>query len=162
MGPSGAVVLCISRYSSKCFKTWGKIKDWFFMFMFWNRLFYHKKTDRWKVSIMLWNTSFQVAFFVCLSGDNRGWLQAGFIIQPIWHLVYPERQTYSVSASPVGWRLWLATDVLNYWSGWLLLILLSYYWFTAGVLVGSVVFECCVLGIPSLLRSGDSKIPWAE
>lgn len=41
-------------------------------------------------------------------------------------------------------------DVLNYWSGWLLLILLSYYRFTAGLLTGSAVWSV-VLGIASLL-----------
>lgn len=59
--------------------------------------------------------------------------------------VFPWRRTYCVSASPVGSRLWLDTDVLHYWSGWLLLISPSYYWFTAGVLMGSVVLSV-VLG----------------
>lgn len=90
-----------------------------------------------------------------------GIVAADFIIQSMWHLVYPARQTYSVSVAPVGWRLWLASDVLNYWSGWLLLSLLSCYCLTAGVLVGLVVSRV-VLGISSRCCSGDSKLPWAE
>lgn len=113
---------------------------------------------------MCWNSFFKSSFFFSFFLSQQ-WqcrlVAAGFVIQPIWHLVYPERQTYSVSVSPVGWRLWLASDVLNYWSGWLLLILLSYYWFTASVLVGSVVSNV-VLGIQFLLCSRELWVPWAE
>lgn len=99
----------------------------------------------------MWAWSFvTVVFFFSLQSHWR-LVAAGFIIQPIWHLVHPERQTYSAWVSPVGWRLWLARDVLHYWSDWLLPISLSYYTFTAAVLVGSVVFSSVVPGMSSLL-----------
>lgn len=83
------------------------------------------------------------------------------LADPTW--VFPGRQTYCVSISPVGSRLWSDTDALHYWSGWLLLILPSYYWFTAGVLMGSVVSSGTTLERASLLHPlGKSKHYWAE
>lgn len=57
------------------------------------------------------------------------------------------------SVFPVGSRLWVETDELHYRSGWLLLISPSYYWFTAGVLMGSMV-SSLALGRANLLH------PW--
>lgn len=89
-------------------------------------------------------------------------LPAWLTMQPIWHLACISREAKHILFQSLrrGF-LWFDADVLNYWSGWLLLILLSYYWFTAGILTGSAV-SSVVLGVPSRLSLGDSKRDWAD
>lgn len=89
-------------------------------------------------------------------------LPAWLTMQPIWHLARASREAKHILFQSLRRGcLWLDADVLDYWSGWLLLILLSYYWFTACILTGSAA-SSVVLGTPSRPGLGDSERGWAD